>query len=174
MSVIAAALEKAGLTIEDMDLVEANEAFAAQSVAVRKDLDLFNRFQDGVANLVNKILGLKKEVRVVPVGFAYGKEKQKDLTAIQIGTPLTIKRNEGTTTITKGDVLKTKESALYNFFEKHQAKEDVPITYQGKPVKQENISGYLKTILCENLEININIANEKLKTPLNLEDVKAV
>ncbi len=34
------ALEKAGLTITDMDLVEANEAFAAQSLAVRKDLGL--------------------------------------------------------------------------------------------------------------------------------------
>ncbi len=34
------ALDKAGLTIADMDLVEANEAFAAQSLAVRKDLGL--------------------------------------------------------------------------------------------------------------------------------------
>ncbi|MDD6190317.1 MAG: acetyl-CoA C-acetyltransferase [Firmicutes bacterium] len=34
------ALEKAGLTIEDIDLVEANEAFAAQSLAVRRDLGL--------------------------------------------------------------------------------------------------------------------------------------
>ena len=33
-----AALKKAGLTIEDMDLVEANEAFAAQSVAVAREL----------------------------------------------------------------------------------------------------------------------------------------
>lgn len=32
------ALEKAGLTVGDLDLVEANEAFAAQSVAVGKDL----------------------------------------------------------------------------------------------------------------------------------------
>ncbi len=32
------ALEKAGLKIEDMDLVEANEAFAAQSVAVAREL----------------------------------------------------------------------------------------------------------------------------------------
>ncbi len=32
------AMEKAGLTINDMDLVEANEAFAAQSVAVARDL----------------------------------------------------------------------------------------------------------------------------------------
>ncbi len=34
------ALEKAGLTIKDIDLVEANEAFAAQSLAVAKDLEL--------------------------------------------------------------------------------------------------------------------------------------
>ncbi|MCQ2512390.1 MAG: acetyl-CoA C-acetyltransferase [Lachnospiraceae bacterium] len=33
------ALEKAGMTIEDMDLIEANEAFAAQSLAVAHDLD---------------------------------------------------------------------------------------------------------------------------------------
>ena len=32
------AMEKAGLTIEDIDLVEANEAFAAQSLAVAKEL----------------------------------------------------------------------------------------------------------------------------------------
>ena len=32
------ALDKAGLTIEDIDLVEANEAFAAQSLAVARDL----------------------------------------------------------------------------------------------------------------------------------------
>lgn len=33
------ALEKAGLTIKDMDLIEANEAFAAQSLAVAHDLE---------------------------------------------------------------------------------------------------------------------------------------
>jgi len=34
------ALEKAGLKMADMDLIEANEAFAAQSVAVGKDLGI--------------------------------------------------------------------------------------------------------------------------------------
>lgn len=34
------ALDKAGLKMEDIDLVEANEAFASQSLAVRKDLGL--------------------------------------------------------------------------------------------------------------------------------------
>jgi len=34
------ALKKAGITVKDLDLVEANEAFAAQSLAVAKDLGL--------------------------------------------------------------------------------------------------------------------------------------
>jgi len=34
------ALEKAGMTIEEIDLVEANEAFAAQALSVAKDLNL--------------------------------------------------------------------------------------------------------------------------------------
>ena len=33
-----AALEKAGWSIDDLDLIEANEAFAAQALAVNKDL----------------------------------------------------------------------------------------------------------------------------------------
>jgi len=32
------ALEKAGLTVDDLDLIEANEAFAAQSIAVARDM----------------------------------------------------------------------------------------------------------------------------------------
>jgi len=34
------ALAKANLTVEDLDLIEANEAFAAQSIAVVRDLGL--------------------------------------------------------------------------------------------------------------------------------------
>ncbi len=33
------ALKKAGITVDDLDLVEANEAFAAQSIAVNRELD---------------------------------------------------------------------------------------------------------------------------------------
>jgi acetyl-CoA C-acetyltransferase len=35
-----AALENAGLTIDDMDVIESNEAFAAQAIAVSKGLGL--------------------------------------------------------------------------------------------------------------------------------------
>ena len=37
---IKQALQRAGLTIEDMDIVEVNEAFAAQYLAVEKELGL--------------------------------------------------------------------------------------------------------------------------------------
>jgi acetyl-CoA C-acetyltransferase len=37
---VRAALEKAGLKLEDVDLFEVNEAFAAQSVAVARELQL--------------------------------------------------------------------------------------------------------------------------------------
>ncbi|MGS0764153.1 acetyl-CoA C-acetyltransferase [Syntrophomonas curvata] len=37
------ALEKAGLTVDDLDLIEANEAFAAQSIAVARELGWANK-----------------------------------------------------------------------------------------------------------------------------------
>lgn len=42
------ALKKAGLTIEDIDCVELNEAFAAQSLPVLKDLNLIDRIDQKV------------------------------------------------------------------------------------------------------------------------------
>ena len=42
------ALKKAGLKIGDIDCVELNEAFAAQSLPVLKDLDLLDRLEDKV------------------------------------------------------------------------------------------------------------------------------
>ena len=146
--------------------------FPEGRLAVRKDLELFNRFQGGVAELVNKMLGLKKEIRVVPVAFAYGKNEQKDLSAMQIGTPIIIKRNDEFTSITKGDILKSKDSILYNFFNKHKTEEDVPITCEGKPVLPREVTEYLESILCENLEINTNLANERLEIPLNSSEIK--
>ena len=37
---VAVSLKKAGLSIDDLDLVESNEAFAAQACAVNKELGL--------------------------------------------------------------------------------------------------------------------------------------
>ena len=52
-------LKKTGLTIDDMDIIEANEAFAAQSVAVAKDLkfDMSNVNKKGGANALGHPAG---------------------------------------------------------------------------------------------------------------------
>lgn len=42
------ALKRAGLTVDDMDYVELNEAFAAQSIPVLKDLGLLDKVEDKV------------------------------------------------------------------------------------------------------------------------------
>ncbi len=39
------ALEKAGLTVDDLDLIEANEAFAAQSIAVGRDMGWVDKME---------------------------------------------------------------------------------------------------------------------------------
>lgn len=147
--------------------------FPEGRLAVRKDLDLYQRFQPGVASLINKILGLKKEVTVVPVGFAYGKDENKNLAAMNIGTPLVVKRNGNETSITRGDVSKAPDSVLYNFFEKHP-EEDVIITSKGEAVAPNDVTKYLKTILSENLGINIELANKKLETPLETTPIQEI
>ncbi len=146
--------------------------FPEGRLAVRNDLDLFHRFQPGVASMINKMLSLKKEVTVVPVAFAYGKGDLKNLNSMQIGTPIDIKRNGDITTVTKGDIEKDKNSLLYNFFDKNKDSEDIVLTSKGKPVMQNEVTDYLKTILCENLDINSKIAKEKLNEPYDDADVQ--
>jgi len=59
-----AALDRAGLKVEDLDLVEANEAFAAQSLAVAKDLN----FNMDIVNVNGGALALGH-----PVGASGGR-----------------------------------------------------------------------------------------------------
>lgn len=136
--------------------------FPEGRLSVYKNLEFFDRFMPGTVNLVDKILNLKNEVRVVPVGFAYGKNEKKDLVGINIGNPLIIKRNNDITSITKGNVLQDKNSDLYEFVNKHKNEEDIIITKNGEPVSKDKIVGYLKTFLSENLEINSKLAQKRV------------
>lgn len=145
--------------------------FPEGKLAQKRNSTLFERFQPGVANMVNKILSRKNEVTVVPIGFAYGKGENRNINAIQIGTPLKIKRIGEVTTITAGDIAKGKYTILKDYFEKNKDKEDIPITNNGKSVPPSEVSDYLVSILCENLEINENIAKEKVKIPLGEENI---
>lgn len=49
------ALQRAGLTMQDMDVVELNEAFAAQSLPCAKDLGLLEMMDDKVNSMAARL-----------------------------------------------------------------------------------------------------------------------
>lgn len=148
--------------------------FPEGKLAIRNDLSLEERFQSGIAELISKILGVKKEVTVVPVGFSYGKGDAKKLVAMQIGKPVVFTRQGDITTSTAGSILESEFAfkGFKDFFKKHEDKTDVPITKEGVPVPINGIVGFIKSILCENLGICAKEAAKKLKEPLNAREIK--
>lgn len=150
--------------------------FPEGKLAVRKDLDFDDRFQIGIAELINKVLGIRKEVTVVPVGFSYGKGKNKVLTGMHLGEPIRFTRSGEQTTSTSGNVLKSEFAfdGFKKFFEKHKNETDVVITENGIPVKAGEITDFIKSILCENLNICSKEAQKRIQKPLNRNEVLTV
>ena len=148
--------------------------FPEGRLAIRKDLEPFQRFQSGVAEMINKILGVKKEVTVVPVGFSYGKGEQKQLASIQIGKPVIFRREKDVTTTTAGSIAGSEYACegFAQFFEKHKGEEHIPITQNGKPVGKKNVADFIKDLLSENLEICTKEAREKLLKPLEESEIQ--
>lgn len=143
--------------------------FPEGKLAVKKDLPLEKRFQSGVAEIVDKVLGIKKSVTVVPVGFSYGKGDNKLLNGMHIGFPVTFKREGDITTTTAGSLLSSKyaDEGFVKFFTKNKELENIPITKGGKPVNAKDTVDYIKSILCENLHVVSRKAKDKLLTPFD-------
>ena len=146
--------------------------FPEGKLSVFKDMEFDNRFQIGIAELINKVLNIKKEIKVIPLGFAYGKGKNK-LTGIQIGHPVVFKREGENTTSTSGSILKSDfgKEAFKNFFEKHKNETDAIITENGVPVKPTDAPAFIKGILAENLDICSKEAQKRIETPFNSSEV---
>ncbi len=146
--------------------------FPEGKLAVRKDLDLETRFQKGIAELINKVLGIKKEVQVVPVGFAYGKEKKTKFNAMEIGTPVIFTRQGENTTVSAGSIPKSEFAfdGFKKFFEKHKDETDVVITENGIPVKPDSVTDFIKSLLSENLNICSLEAQKKLPKEIKPDD----
>ncbi len=149
--------------------------FPEGKLSVFKDMEFDNRFQIGIAELINKALNIKKEIKVIPLGFAYGKGKNK-LTGIQIGAPVIFKRNGDSTTSTSGSILKSEfgKDAFKSFFEKHKNETDVVITENGVPVKSDDAPAFIKGILAENLDICSKEAERRIQTPFSPDEVLTV
>ena len=141
--------------------------FPEGKLSVFKDLDFDIRFQSGIAELINKAIKIKKEITVVPLGFSYGKGKNK-FSGIQIGEPVVFKRNGENTTTTSGIILKSEfaQDAYKNFFAKHKNETDIPITENGIPVNQKEIVPFIQGILAENLNICAKEAEKRIAKPL--------
>ena len=150
--------------------------FPEGKLAVRTDMSFEERFQSGIAEMINKILGVKKEVTVVPAGFSYGKGEFKNVAGIQIGKPIVFLRKGDITTSSSGSVLDSEFAfdGFKNFFIKHSDKVNVPITENGNPVRTKDIVGFIKGILCENLNICVKEAEKRIKTPCQTESVMEI
>ena len=137
--------------------------FPEGKLATRNDLDFDSRFQIGVAELINKVLGIKKEVSVVPVGFSYGKGENKFLNGMHIGEPIKFARKGKNTTAASGIVLDT-EYAIEGkkIFEKNKKEQNITIKKYSTPVKPAEVNDFIKSILSENLNICSKEAQKKL------------
>lgn len=146
--------------------------FPEGKLSVFNHLDFDVRFQDGVVELINKVLNIKKEVSVVPVGFAYGKGKNKGISGMHIGEPIKFKRDGEITTTTSGLALKSEfaPEVLKKFFVKHKNKTDVVITENGVPAKLSDTPDFIKGILVENMKICACEAQNKVKHSQNTND----
>lgn len=149
--------------------------FPEGKLSVFQDLDFDLRFQTGIAEIINKALKSKKEINVIPLGFAYGKGKNK-LTGIQIGNPIIFKRKGDETTSTFGSILKSKfgKKEFKDFFEKHKNETDVVITENGIPVKPNEVTDFIKGILSENLDICSKEAQKRVENSIDLGEVYAM
>lgn len=84
------ALDKAGLNIDDIDLIEANEAFAAQSIAVARDLGFADKMDkvnvNGGAIAIGHPIGASGARILVSLLYEMQKrESQKGLATLCIG-----------------------------------------------------------------------------------------
>ena len=147
--------------------------FPEGKLAIRKDLDFYSRFQVGIAELINKVLGIKKNVTVVPVGFAYGKGDNKALTGMHIGEPIIFTRDGENTTTTCGNILKSEfgMDEYKKFFKKFQDKTNITITDNGTPVKKESVTDYIKGILSENVEICSKEAEKRIERTIDPNEI---
>ena len=82
------ALDKAGLKVEDLDLIEANEAFAAQSLAVAKDLEFDMdkvNVNGGAIALGHPIGGSGARILVTLIHEMIKRDSKKGLATLCIG-----------------------------------------------------------------------------------------
>lgn len=127
--------------------------------AVYKNASLKEKFQTGVAKLVAKIADIAPEVKVVPLGFAYGKRFGAD--SIFIGETVTLKKQGFNMEASIGNINSKFARDSYKDF--YNGRESAVLTDNSKPVKGRALPEYIAGVLCENLRICKEEANAAIK-----------
>jgi len=138
--------------------------FPEGKMSMFKDLELKNRFQPGIGGIIRSALKSKKQVKVVPLGFAYNNKTQNFLGSLYIGEPVYFKKNGG------GEILVNQANIDINiakgnykkFWSENKQDAFKVITSNSEPVTGYEQGLYIAGLLCENLRI----CTEKAKIQL--------
>lgn len=117
--------------------------------AIRKKAPLSEKFQLGVAELVAKIADRMPEVRITPLGFAYGKKADAD--SIYIGETVVLKKLGEHIESSRGNISSPFAQPKYQDF--FAGRDSAVLTDKSIPVEGRDIPKYIGGILCENLRI---------------------
>ena len=120
---------------------------------VKKNLPFEKRFQDGVSKMIQKILNSGKPVKVVPLGFGYGKDKSI-FGSIFVGKPIYFKKLNGKiyTNMANADSRFAPQALKDLFIKGHQTR------------SVDGTSGISKQII-ENMKISMQEADLRYNNP---------
>ena len=149
--------------------------FPEGKMGMFKDLDLKNKFQPGIGGMVRKALLSKKQVKVVPVGFAYNNKTKSFLGSIYIGKPVCFCSDNNEVLVNRANInLELANDNYKEFWDYKQTKEDEfkSVSHDKKTVLGREQGLYIAGILCENLRICVEKAKEQL--PQNSMDIDKI
>lgn len=149
--------------------------FPEGKMGMFKDLDLIEKFQPGVGGMVRSAVIDKKQVKVIPVGFAYNNKTKSFLGSIYIGKPVCFKSENNEIFVNQAniefDLAKDSYKKFWNYKQK-AIDEFKPILHKNIPVLGREQSLYIAGILCENLRIFIEKAKRQLpQHPMNIDNI---
>lgn len=149
--------------------------FPEGKMGMFKDLDLKNKFQPGIGGIVRKALMNKKQVKVVPVGFAYNNKTKSFLGSIYLGEPVCFKSENNNILVNQANIDFDITNKNYKkFWNDKQKNKNVfkTISQDKKPVLGHEQGLYIAGILCENLRICIEKAKQQLpQTTMNINKI---
>jgi hypothetical protein len=95
--------------------------FPEGKLSAFRNLDLFQRFQEGIGDLIRTVANKKNRVKVVPLGMAYNRKAKKDrLGSLFVGKPIYFKKQGNQMLVSPGNALDDTSSPLFKaLFPKH-------------------------------------------------------